>query len=208
MSGLTDSPLLRPAELLASLQEAFTSGLSTDRSPSPSPDITTVATGRFPPAGLPPAGSAASVAAPVPHLPDADLGGIRHRSNVGSPGSRARSVRTCQGLRPRQVSTGTCANAPVRVAFHPTNGVGTWDKIQLFRGRNGHCWPPPAQIRASAANALGSYLECVTTNRRSGHGCSTRGVGRKRAMSRLIRCQFSRVRWLRRRRLRYHLMLM
>src|SRR5215475_951879 len=47
MSGLTGSPLLRPAELLASLTETFTSGLSTVRSPSPLPDITTVATGRF-----------------------------------------------------------------------------------------------------------------------------------------------------------------
>src|SRR5215472_5525094 len=47
MSGLTGSPSLRPAELLASLTETFTSGLSTVRSPSPLPDITTVATGRF-----------------------------------------------------------------------------------------------------------------------------------------------------------------
>src|SRR5215472_16568205 len=47
MSGLTGSPLLRPAGLLASLTETFTSGLSTDRSPSPLPDMTTVATGRF-----------------------------------------------------------------------------------------------------------------------------------------------------------------
>ena len=47
MSGLTDSPLLQPAELLASLQETFTSELSTDWSPSPLSDITTVATGRF-----------------------------------------------------------------------------------------------------------------------------------------------------------------
>src|SRR5215471_10262349 len=47
MSGLTGSPLLRPTELLASLTETFTSGLSTVRSPSPLPDITTVATGRF-----------------------------------------------------------------------------------------------------------------------------------------------------------------
>src|SRR6516162_4762960 len=53
MSGLIGSPLLRPAGLLASLTETFTSGLSTDRSPSPSPDMTTVATGQFPPAGLP-----------------------------------------------------------------------------------------------------------------------------------------------------------
>jgi len=45
ISGLTGSPLLRPAELLASLTETFTSGLSADRSPSPLPGITTVATG-------------------------------------------------------------------------------------------------------------------------------------------------------------------
>jgi class 3 adenylate cyclase len=41
-----------------------------DRSPSPSPGITTVATGRFQPAGLPPAGSAASVAALALDLDD------------------------------------------------------------------------------------------------------------------------------------------
>jgi hypothetical protein len=63
ISGLIGSPLLRPAGLLASLTETFTSGLSTVRSPSLSPDMTTVATGQFPPAGLSPAGSAASVAA-------------------------------------------------------------------------------------------------------------------------------------------------
>jgi integrase/recombinase XerD len=28
-----------------------------------------------------------------------------------------------------------------------------------YRGRDDHCWPPPAQIRAGATNALGSYLE-------------------------------------------------
>src|SRR5262249_19700312 len=42
----------------------FTSGLSTVRSPSPLPDMTTVATGQFPPAGLSPTGSTTSVAAP------------------------------------------------------------------------------------------------------------------------------------------------
>jgi hypothetical protein len=48
------------------LQETFTSGLSTVRSPSPLPDITTVATGQFPPAGLTPAGQTTSVAAQLP----------------------------------------------------------------------------------------------------------------------------------------------
>ena len=28
--------------------------------------------------------------------------------------------------------------------------------VGWFRGRDGHCWPPPAQIPASASNALGS----------------------------------------------------
>jgi hypothetical protein len=55
-------------ELLASLPEAFTPELSTDRSPSPLPGMTTVATGQFPPAGLSPAGPAASVAAPRTEL--------------------------------------------------------------------------------------------------------------------------------------------
>ena len=49
-------------------QETFTSGLSTVWSPFPLPDITTVATGQFPRAGLPPARSAASVPALVPRF--------------------------------------------------------------------------------------------------------------------------------------------
>jgi len=43
--------------------EAFTSGLSTDRSPSPLPDMTTVVSGPSPPVGLSPTGTAASIAA-------------------------------------------------------------------------------------------------------------------------------------------------
>jgi hypothetical protein len=39
-----------------------------------------------------------------------------------------------------------------------------------FRGRNGHCWSPPAQIRASPIRALGSYLGCVTAKRTEGQG--------------------------------------
>jgi hypothetical protein len=59
ISRHTGSLSLQPAELLASLSEAFTSGLSTVRSPSPPPDITTVSTGQSPPAGLSPARMAA-----------------------------------------------------------------------------------------------------------------------------------------------------
>ena len=58
--------MLRPTRLLASLLETFTPELSTGWSPSPLSGMTTVATGQVPPAGLTPARSAASVAAPVP----------------------------------------------------------------------------------------------------------------------------------------------
>jgi hypothetical protein len=43
--------------------EAFTPGLPSGWSPFPTPDITTLATGQSPPAGLSPAGTAASIAA-------------------------------------------------------------------------------------------------------------------------------------------------
>jgi len=42
---------------------AFTSGLPTDWSPAPPPDMATVATGQVPPAGLPPARMTTSIAA-------------------------------------------------------------------------------------------------------------------------------------------------
>ncbi len=67
---------LQPAKLLATLADltgyfsqpsvAFTSRLSTGRSPFPPLDITTVATEQVPPAGLSPAGTSASIAAPTP----------------------------------------------------------------------------------------------------------------------------------------------
>src|SRR5262249_38971295 len=71
------------------LQETFTSGLSTVRSPSPLPDITSVATGQFPPPGLTPAGPTTSVAAPLssPHwMTSADHGGIGSRYHTGTLG--------------------------------------------------------------------------------------------------------------------------
>jgi hypothetical protein len=36
-----------------------------------------------------------------------------------------------------------------------------------FRGRDGHCWPPPAQIRTCPIKASGSYLGCLTSKRAS-----------------------------------------
>jgi hypothetical protein len=66
-------PVLLPAhegeEIVPLPTETFTPGLPAVRSPSPLPGMTTVATGQVPPAGLPPAGTAASFAA----TDDADL---------------------------------------------------------------------------------------------------------------------------------------
>ena len=71
---------LRPVELLASLadptgclfrpSETFTPGLSSSRSPFSPPGITTVVTERFPPMGLSPIGTTASIAAPTSHSYD------------------------------------------------------------------------------------------------------------------------------------------
>ncbi len=56
--------LLGGSDRVSPAAETFTSGLSTRRSPSASPDMTTVARGHSPLAGLTPAGTAASIAAP------------------------------------------------------------------------------------------------------------------------------------------------
>lgn len=71
--GFFSSLLLRPGDLLASRAdrtsaragppETFTFGLSTIRSPSSSPNMTTVPTGQFTPTGLAPVRQAASFAA-------------------------------------------------------------------------------------------------------------------------------------------------
>src|SRR5216684_7872965 len=72
------------------------------------------------------------------------------------------------------------------------NGLGPWIPKQLetfrcprdnlltkpsscevcsaYRGRDGHYWPPPAQIRTRPTKASGSYLRCLTSKRSSGQG--------------------------------------
>jgi hypothetical protein len=71
--------------------------------------------------------------------------------------------------------------------------------IGRIRGRDGHCWPPPAQIRTSPIRASGSYLGCVTANRVLGQGCRMRGLGSQSFASRAMRSQVRPSRWLRRR---------
>ena len=84
ISGLTYGSLsLRPVDLLAPLlgadqvftqpTGAFTSGLSTDWSPAPSPDITTEVTGQAPLAGLSPARTPTSIAATARRTGQADF---------------------------------------------------------------------------------------------------------------------------------------
>jgi len=89
ISGLTYGSLsLRPVDLLAPLvgadqaisrpTEAFTSGLSTDWSPAPSPDITTGATGQAPLTGLSPVRTPTSIAATTRGTSEAHTDQPRH----------------------------------------------------------------------------------------------------------------------------------
>jgi hypothetical protein len=55
----------------------------------------------------------------------------RRRSSWRSPGSRARSVHACQGLRPRRVRSNARDNASARMAFRPTDSVGTRNKFSF-----------------------------------------------------------------------------
>jgi hypothetical protein len=106
ISGLTSSPLLQPAELLASLTETFTSGLAAVWSPSPPPDITTVPTGQSAPAELSSAGTAASVAA---------------RALLGS---WEIPLEACPELGTPAIPVRPCSVGRPDAAFRQTNGVG------------------------------------------------------------------------------------
>jgi putative transposase len=44
--------------------------------------------------------------------------------------------------------------AHYRTRAEARTAIFAW--IAWYRGRDGHCWPPPAQIPACASNALGS----------------------------------------------------
>ena len=83
------------------------------------------------------------IAGSAPRLPDADQAALRRWSDARSPGSRARSVRTCQGLRPRRAGRPLALARPDRVAFRDLKRVGTRDN-DLFRGSMaGLCAPLP-----------------------------------------------------------------
>ena len=69
---------------------------------------------------------------------------------------------------------------------------------QKYRGRDGRCWPPPAQIPACASThwAPDSGFGCEAF---VGPGVGVAGAGRYRSARRNIRFQLIRVFWLRRR---------
>ena len=51
------------------------------------------------------------------------------------------------------------------------------------RGRDAHCWAPPAQIRACGFPAHGSYLGCLTAKCASDQGCKLLGFATFRTRS-------------------------
>ena len=88
----------------------------------------------------------------------------------------------------RQVSEGSGSSKPrfgCRCRSSPRLGDDGLSVNSRGRRRDGpfarRFGPPPAQIRACAANALGSYLGCVTSKRSVGQGCRMRGDGIQRA---------------------------
>ena len=61
----------------------------------------------------------------------------------------------------------------MRDAFNiePDIGYGLMTGMnETDRGREHHCWCPPAQIRTSPIRASGSYLGCLTAKRSLGQG--------------------------------------
>jgi putative transposase len=101
------------------------------------------------------------------------MDGTIFHSDRGSTYTSARYRATCNrlGLRQSTGRSGSCLDNAVAEAWFASlkkelgrrsfrtradarQAIFTW--INYFRGRDGHCWPPPAQIPACASNALGS----------------------------------------------------
>jgi hypothetical protein len=65
---------------------------------------------------------------------------------------------------------------------HPRNERKAEMTLGSGRGRDAGYPAPPAQIRACATNAHGSYLGYLARNRSIGLGCRILGSGRYRSM--------------------------
>jgi hypothetical protein len=87
--------------------------------------------------------------ASTPRLPDADLGAFALRPNPRSPGSRAKSFHTCQGLRPRRAGR---ALAITRPSMSPSVFMTTSAPETILLSRlNG--WPMHSPVNASSASS-------------------------------------------------------
>ena len=68
----------------------------------------------------------------------------------------------------------TCKNAAAvalrRMGGKKVRSGSKCEELEVKRGRDDHCSPPPAQIRAGGIPAHGSYLGCMTAKRLSGYG--------------------------------------
>jgi hypothetical protein len=81
--------------------------------------------------------SSAATAPRLPAFPPRTVRNKGSRPGLSSPGSRTKSIRTCQGRRPRRVEAAARNNPPARVDFRLRNDVGTRDpKVSRLNG-----WP-------------------------------------------------------------------
>ena len=114
-----------------------------------------------------------------PKAPSLSLAGFRlviADHAMGLPVLRTLSLCTCCRHYPGAAAGRTLRSASPSRTSLPRKGGRVGLRIVLFeacsayRGRDGHCWPPPAQIRTRPTKASGSYLGCLTSKRSSGQG--------------------------------------
>ena len=107
-------------------------------------------------------------------VPEKDLAAVAqvisgrvHEPGWRQPGFALRSHTRHNGLGSQEL-------ADTAALWSLLDETGCW----LGRGRDRHCWRPPAQIPASGITALGSCYEYLAANRLSGHGCLILAGGR------------------------------
>jgi hypothetical protein len=90
----------------------------------------------------------------------------------GSPPITRTTFPTCRARYPERVRVSIAS--PLIQPSPNGRRVGirivTFEACSAYRGRDGHYWPPPAQIRTRPTKASGSYLGCLTSKRSSGQG--------------------------------------
>src|SRR5580704_12559568 len=112
-----------------------------------------------------------------PSAPGLSLAGVRliipdHAS--GLPVLRALSLCTCCRHYPGAAAGCIPRSSHPAVSAFPGRGrrvglhIDLFEACSAYRGRDGHYWPPPAQIRTRPTKASGSYLGCLTSKRSSG----------------------------------------